>query len=414
MEERNKLLEFCKEKQTLIIYGAGRFGEVVKNYLHKRGIKITCFCVTSIDEREVYLGYPVKEITEIRSNYAYAGIIIAVNEKYSVNVLKEVKGLDYFYDKSLLEAIDYEETMERAKGWIEKVEVRDGILYRVGTTFFSKDTTYIVCPGPIGDTLYVAALVKAYKQKYKVSSVVLIVRKNHESIGEMFPSVDGCIVSHELVETLSIYSRSKKVWDMDNYRYGFGREDYQHHIYAPAYVSKNFLSGYKIAIMGLEEEAEYEEIKIDRDANLLNAFNQKTVIVMPHESSARRLPFKFWEALCLELSKNFTVYTNTKDETELPIKGTQPISYSLKDMAGICERCFAVISIRTGICDMLAFTKTNLIVLNTELILADKWNLKKVFSRDNIVNIDCYNDWNVESLKDSILEKLKSFCRGEQ
>ena len=38
------------------------------------------------------------------------------------------------------------------------------------------------------------------------------------------------------------------------------------------------------------------------------------------------------------------------------------VSYSLKDMAGICERCFAVISIRTGICDLLAFTKTNLII----------------------------------------------------
>lgn len=411
MSGEDKLLEFCRTKDILIIYGAGRFGEVVIDFLQKKNIEITCFCVTSIDEREFYLGYPVKEIAEVRRDYAQAGIVVAVNEKYAVNVLKEVKGFDYFYDKSLLEAIDYDNTMKKAKEWIEQVEVKDGILCRVGKTLFSKDTTYIVCPGPIGDTLYVASFVRAYKQKYKVSSVVLIVRKNQESIGEIFPSIDGCIVSHELIEILSVYSRSKKVWDLENYRYGFAREDYQHQIYAPAYTPKNFLSGYKIAIMGLEEDAQYEEIEIDRDANMLNAFNRETVIVMPHESSARRLPFWFWEKLCQELSRHYTVYTNTKDETELSIKGTHSVSYSLKDMAGICERCFAVISIRTGICDLLAFTKTNLIVLNTEQILAEKWDLKKVFSRENIVNVDCYDEWDSETLKDNILRQLQGFSQ---
>lgn len=274
---------------------------------------------------------------------------------------------------------------------------------------FFRDTTYIVCPGPIGDTLYVAAFVKAFKKKNNISSVVLIVRKSHESIAELFPSIDGCIVSNKLVEILSIYSRSQRVWELDNYRYGFAREDYQHRNYAPDYVPKNLLSGYKIALMGLEEDAEYEEMQVDREMNIPNTFNQRTVIVMPHESSARRLPFRFWEALCQELGRHYTVYTNTKDETELPIKGTRAISYSLKDMTGICEQCFAVISIRTGICDLLAFTKTNLIVLNTEQILAEKWDLKKVFSRDNIININCYDNWSPEKLKKDILKQLQSF-----
>lgn len=54
---------------------------------------------------------------------------------------------------------------------------------------FFPDTTYIVCPGSIGDTLYVAALVKAFKKKNNISSVVLIVRKSHESIAGLFPSI---------------------------------------------------------------------------------------------------------------------------------------------------------------------------------------------------------------------------------
>lgn len=125
-EIENRLVDFCRTKETLIIYGAGRFGELVKDFLEQKNIAITSFCVTSIDEREIYFGYPVKEIAEVRRDYADAGIIVAVNEKYSVGVLKEVKGLDYFYDNSLLDAIDYNNTMEKGKEWIKQVEISGG------------------------------------------------------------------------------------------------------------------------------------------------------------------------------------------------------------------------------------------------------------------------------------------------
>lgn len=151
-------------------------------------------------------------------------------------------------------------------------------------------------------------------------------------------------------------------------------------------------------------------MQIDRTQSVADIYNDNTIIVMPHESSARRLPLSFWEELCRELSKNYTVYTNTKDETETPIKGTSAVSESLKDMTNICEQCFAVISIRTGMCDLLAFTKANLIVLNTESEQITAWNLKEVFFRKNIINIDCRDRIDEEKLKKNIMMELEGFC----
>ena len=206
------------------------------------------------------------------------------------------------------------------------------------------------------------------------------------------------------------YSKGKIIWSLKNYLYGFAREDYFHHSHMRPYIEKNLFSGYKAAIMGLQEEAGYEEMQIDKSMTIPKEFGQRTIIVMPHESSAKRLPLSLWEEICEKLSENYTVYTNTKDKTELPVKGTKVVSESLKDMVAICEECFAVISIRTGMCDLLAFTKTNLIVLNTEYELAKKWDLTKVFYRNNLVNIDCYGEFDPEILKRNIMLQLEKLA----
>ena len=58
-------------------------------------------------------------------------------------------------------------------------------------------------------------------------------------------------------------------------------------------------------------------------------------------------------------------------------------------------------------CDLLAFTNTNLIVLNTERRLVEEWNLKELFTRKNIVNINCYRD--MDNLVDEIIELVGKF-----
>lgn len=405
-----ELKKFYRENQTLVIYGAGKYGAKIEAFLRRKNISIFCFCVTRIDEKENFLGYPVKEFPEIQRDFPDAGVIVAVSEKFSGEILEKVEGMHFFYDRDLLREIEKEGLETEAKERSKAVEVENRMLCKVGDTRFRKDATYLVCPGSIGDTLYVASLVKVYKHRNGIRRVILVVRRNQEGIAELFPSIDGSMVSNEVVEAMDLYSKSKAVWELNNYLYGFAREDFSHNSYMHPFQEKNLLSGYKAAIMGLAEEAECEEMQVDQGTPISSdRFHRKTIIVMPHESSARRLPLSLWEELCRALSESYTVYTNTKDETEQPVKGTQAVSESLKDMPGICEQCFAVISIRTGMCDLLAFTRSNLIVLNTEHILAEKWDLKKVFARENLVNIDCYGELDEASLIHSILIQLQNF-----
>ena len=367
--------------------------------------------MTHIDEKETYMGYSIKEIAGIKQEIDEVGIIVAVSEKFVREILKDLKGISYFYDENLLPMLDFEYDKKRAEQYNEMVKVEKHVLCSVGNCSFQEDVYYIICPGSIGDTLYVASLVKAFKKKNGIGTVILIVKENQGCIPELFFSVDGGIVSNEIVDILDLYFRSKVDWEGKNYRYGFAREDLSHHSYMRAFDAANLLSGYKIAIMGLEEDSTLEEMYIEDEA-VPEIYNKSAIIVMPHESSAKRLPLSLWEELCQELGKSYMVYTNVKDETELPIKGTQPVSESLKNMTAVCEHCFAVISIRTGMCDLLAFTKTNLIVLNTERVLAEKWNLKTIFPRDNLVNIDCYDDFEPDTLKENIMDVLKCFYRA--
>ena len=168
----NRLLEFCKINKRLVIYGAGKYGAAVEKFCRERDVSIYCFCVTQIDEKETFLGYTVKEIAEIRKNFSDVGVIVAVSEKFSGEVLEKVKGLHYFYDKCLLQDIDADNAMKKAKECVKLVEIKDNTLYSVGEFLFCDDIFYIVCPGSIGDTLYIASLVKAFKCKNKLHSVV--------------------------------------------------------------------------------------------------------------------------------------------------------------------------------------------------------------------------------------------------
>ena len=56
-----------------------------------------------------------------------------------------------------------------------------------------------------------------------------------------------------------------------------------------------------------------------------------------------------------------------------------------------CEGCAAVISLRSGLCDLLGFTETKLIVINTSEELFREWNLRNVFERKGIYNVNSYS-----------------------
>ena len=110
-----------------------------------------------------------------------------------------------------------------------------------------------------------------------------------------------------------------------------------------------------------------------------------------------------WEELAdLLMALGFTVFTNVKGPEELPIKKTIGLCADLGTMAAICENCRLVISLRSGICDVLAFTETNLVVVNLTEYHLSEWSLKAANDRKNIHSF-LFND---EKMIPSILGML--------
>lgn len=92
------------------------------------------------------------------------------------------------------------------------------------------------------------------------------------------------------------------------------------------------------------------------------------VILMPYAASVTQIPDMFWEILAEFLKdKAYRLYTNIKDSTEKPVKGTAVLTGDLNTLVGLCERSYAVICLRSGICDVLAFTSTQLFVIDTDV-----------------------------------------------
>ena len=403
----DNLVNFCRCHMAVYIYGAGKVGSDIAAYLEKNKIKISGFCVTIFDEDNTYLDYPVYEIDTLSAG-ENDGFVVAVTEIYADEIIRKLDQYKYdcFYDKACFEIIRAEMQKEKVQKIINTVNVSENQIVSIGKYRLSEDVFYIACPGSIGDTLYIAALVKELKKTFvREKTVCIIVKKNQESIAYMFPSIDDSIVDDELIEMFQLYSTYTGTFRLKNYLYGFAWIDIRHVNHMPGFQRKNLVSGYKTGIMGLSEDVSLEKMCIG--GGRFSAHGKDKIILMPHESSAKRLPIAIWIKLIGKLQGQYDVYTNVKDNTEKILEGTKPISDTLQNMTGLCEDALCVISIRTGMCDLLAFTNANLIVLNTEKRLAEEWNLKEVFTRENIVNINCYD--NIDNLTDEIFAQVEKF-----
>jgi ADP-heptose:LPS heptosyltransferase len=262
-----------------------------------------------------------------------------------------------------------------------------------GDVHLDHDTFYIVCPYGIGDTLYVASLAESFKKSRSIAKLCLIVKQGHRQIPDWFDAIDEKIVSDEIVNTLNLFSIFIGNYEYNNYLYGHFRKDKNGAI-LPEYGAceiKNMIYRYKKLVFHLPPECLLEEPKITPDELLFERlmseyhFNQNCIILMPYANSTALISAQFWAVLAsFFINLGFTVFTNVKDAEESPVLNTIGLCADLATMAAICECCRLVISLRSGICDILAFTETNLVVLNTSEYHFNEWNLKSVTDRKNI------------------------------
>lgn len=382
---------YCSRFSELVIYGAGDVGRMVAEFMELEKIPVECFCTTSKPEKKIVGSHEVKEIDAAISSTMDTGIIVAVSKKNAGSMLRllEERKTSYFYSPEFL----YQLFRRKCRESASKVLVQDGYIQKIPGMKFARDVLYICCPASIGDTLYVAALAKARKeQDASVRKVCLILKAGHAELGKLFPGVDSRIVSDETVEILERYSLYTQTWKLCNYIYGHFKKTPRLEYYSEYHEAgcRSILPRYRRLIMNLTASARLEKINLLTKDIPWKDRNQN-VILMPYAKTADMLPETFWTELAQRLkASGYSIYTNVGSEKEWVVKGTLPMNKSLLDTARICENCKAVVSLRSGLCDLLGFTETKLIVINTSEELFREWNLNDVFARDGIYNINCY------------------------
>ena len=382
---------YCARFSELVIYGAGDAGRMVAEFMEHEKIPIACFSTTSEPEQKMAGGYEVKKIDAIINSGTDTGIIVAVSKKNAGDMLRllEDQKVFYFYSPEFL----YQLFRRKCRESASKVRVQDGYIRRIPGMEFDRDVLYLCCPASIGDTLYTAALAKACKeQDTSVRKVCLVLKAGHAELGKLFSGVDSWIVSDEAVETLERYSLYTQTWKLGNYIYGHFKKTPRLEYYPEYHEAgcRTIVERYGRLVMGLLKPAELEAFAPCSLGGEKKEMGRE-VVVMPYAKTAELLPEAFWESLVFRLKQaGYTVYTNVGGAKEKAVQGTKTVTKSLLETARFCEGCAAVISLRSGLCDLLGFTNTKLIVVNTSEELSAEWNLNDVFSRDGIYNINCY------------------------
>ena len=281
-----------------------------------------------------------------------------------------------------------------------------------------RNILYIVCPHGIGDTLFVASLVKALKVHYRLNKVYLIVKENHASLPDLFDDIDGKIVSSRDVKTLSTYFTYLGLSRKGNVQYGHFISHFS--IAEPGQMlgvkGLCLLDVYKRCVMHVPDDAPIQSPCVFAPLDTIRSYKEKygdekkTVVLLPYAVTLDKLPLKLWETLVRAYLKlGYRVYTNISTENEEPISGSEKLFVPLDELF-IISRMFRwkCVALRSGVCDLLGFSDIDMLVLHENKILEQAWNMEgsglpNPHMKDVVIPPDIDNDGTMNALIEDIV-----------
>ncbi|WP_026834806.1 hypothetical protein [Eubacterium xylanophilum] len=406
MEKDNifSLIEDIKTKENTarktIIYGAGGVASCLIMFFERYDIRVDACCVTEKNpDQNEFMGYPIIEWKDVEKEDF---VILAVNKENAASILNNVIDEEYranvVYDEAIIQYADWDNTTYLAG----EVEDDGKYILRVCDIELKKDFKYVCCPCSIGDTLYVCSLLNAYK-KSNNKKICVIAKKFHEELVKMFDGIDDVIISNQAVSCLEKYSVTRKVWERENYLYGYFHKDVFDQLDKSHYnsIEGNMVEKYKHIVLGIPGESEMSRPGIPTIQGYENV-----AIIAPYAQTEEMLPGEFWDRLVWELKDiGLEVLTNVKDSSEKEVGGTARFSGSLSELAQVGRSCKCVISLRSGICDLLALVDSNIIIINNKYELKDEWSVSSINQRHNCRELQ-YCDDN-EVLVNQVIEIIK-------
>lgn len=124
-----------------------------------------------------------------------------------------------------------------------------------------------------------------------------------------------------------------------------------------------------------------------------NSFNmdKKNILLCPYATSSKMVSMDIWNSIIKKyLKQGYNIYTNVRNDTEKALENTIPLSLRLEELYGVVDQFEHVYSLRSGLCDLLAFSDVNLTVYYPPLEcdnIYTSYNFKNLGIRDDIEEI---------------------------
>lgn len=259
----------------------------------------------------------------------------------------------------------------------------------------------VICPWGIGDTLFVCICSEELKRKKK-KKLAVICKKYTGQVCKDFEFIDMIIANNRLCNCFIYYGEELGNKTSKNYVYA--------HILAENMKEYDtVVDRYRLGILNLNSNFEFVYPKIEKKKLYIDMTN--AVIIAPYARSKSCVPSEaFWTRLAIFCKdRGMNVYTNCGKEGENEISGTIKLSVSLNELFLCAERAKLFISYRSGICDWIALSNSNMMVIN-DPIWGKEWDLNH-FSKNKIKYFQYHPDTENDLI--SILEnEIDSLCNG--
>lgn len=311
----------------------------------------------------VMVASPESVLKEYKEN-----AVILIASKYYDQMCAQLVKMGYKKGKHIFQTIkftDYDISEDTAK--IYELQALTGLeLYQSLKRKYGEDVQILISPcSGLGDVYLIGKYLNVYLKKYNIQNYVLVVVGNgSKKVIDLYGLSDRTLLmSQEQIDSLA--KCSSLLGNAVNINVLL-------HCYRPTDILEGFEliqhrinwgDLYKYALFGLDksdgdgEEPIYPDLTKEVQVKLLGlgAKKGKSVLLAPYATSLTSISDFVWEEVAQRLTDaGYRVFTNCFGKTEYPIKGTQPINFTVSESKSILEYMGAFIGLRSGICDIVS------------------------------------------------------------
>lgn len=288
----------------------------------------------------------------------------------------------------------------KSKKLLEKI---DG--YRSDDT----DIVLVLLKG-IGDSAYGLSFVECLKEKYNAKTIIVIGNKKLSSFIMSYPNVDKLIpydVSKGEYKKFKAYMDCERIKRINGYERIFNTDPF--HVFSTGKMQeRSAISLLREQVFHLSRESKITYPPVS-DLQVVSIQNfdkiaSKTIVLNPYSNSIKNIEMEAFENMVGMLkAKGYIVFTNLIEGQE-PIKGTCELHCSVEELTEIVRRSAGIVSVRSGVLDLVINSGTSIFVLYTnctskfkEIYSLGAWN-----GKSHIIEVD-YDNISKQDL-------MKNFC----